>query len=214
MSGGPNGFTSHTVRAARRLSIAGALGLFASLSGCISAVGVGISLVGRVVDDADVSEHAEVLIGKDISAADARFGERIDVNREVNGHRAWHIYPVKKLNFLGKDRYVVEVQNNKIVAITRAEIASDPKTDVPRALIIAASVDGKSPAECEKELDLGKPLLTARSDSTGLLSQTYDARLIEALGRPRYCVLRFDENEKCMKVEFLGVGASTKEKPI
>lgn len=183
-------------------------------AGCFAAASVGISLVGRVVDDADVKDHAKVLIGKDISAADERFGERIDVNREVNGSRAWYIYPVTHLNFFGKDRYVVEVEGNKIVAITRAEKTSDPKTDIPRALIIAASVDGKSPAACEEELDLGKPLLTARSDSTGLLSQTYDARIIEELGRPRYCVLRFDENEKCNKVEFLGVGASTKENPI
>ncbi len=182
--------------------------------GCFAAASVGISLVGRVVDDADVKDHADELLGKDISAADERFGERIDVNREVNGPRAWYIYPVKHLNFLGKDRYVVEVQGNKIIAITRAEKTSDPKTDIPRALIIASSVEGKTPTECEAELDLGKPLLTARSDKTGLLSQTYDARLIEELGRPRYCVLRFDANEKCTKVEFLGVGASTKEKPI
>ncbi|GJM26411.1 MAG: hypothetical protein DHS20C16_28260 [Phycisphaerae bacterium] len=214
MSGGPIRFTSQAVRTVRVILLAGVIGIFASLSGCISAVGVGISLVGRVVDDADVKDHAKVLLGEDISAADERFGERIDVNREVNGSRAWHIYPVKKLNFLGKDRYVVEVENNKIVAITRAEKTSDPKMDVPRALIIAASVDGKSPTECEEELDLGKPLLTARSDSTGLLSQTYDARIIEELGRPNYCVLRFDENEKCKTVEFLGVGASTKENPI
>ncbi len=183
-------------------------------TGCFTAASVGISLVGRVVDDADVKDHAEVLLGEDISAADERFGERIDVNREVNGSRAWHIYPVTNLNFFGKDRYVVEVADSKIVAITRAEVTSDPKTDVPRALIIASSVDGKSPVECEQKLNMGKPLLTARSDSTGLLSQTYDGRLIVELGRPQYCVLRFNENEKCIKVEFLGVGASTKENPI
>ena len=196
------------------LLIAGLAGSAATMSGCVSAVSVGISLVGRVVDDADVKDHAKELMGKDVAAADERFGERLDTLREVNGPRTWHIYPVTNLNLLGKDRYVVEVRNNKIIAITRAETTSDFKTDVPRALFIASVADGKSPAECESELDLGRPLLTARSDSTGLLSQTYDGRIIEEFGRPHYCVLRFDEHEKCNKVEFVGVGASTKEKPL
>lgn len=183
-------------------------------SGCVSAVSAGISLVGRVVDDADVKDHAGVLIGQNVTAADERFGKRIDIMREVDGPRTWHIYPVSNLNFLGKDRYVVEVRNNEVIALTRAETTSDPKTDVPRALIVAAAADGKSPEECQAKLDMGKPLLTARSDETGLISQTYDARLIEAFGRPHYCVLRFDKNQKCNKVEFIGVGASTEDNPL
>lgn len=218
----PNPFSQHSRAAAATrlvalapwLLIAGLAGSVATTSGCVSAVSVGISLVGRVVDDADVKNHAKELMGKEVAAADERFGERLDTLREVNGLRTWHIYPVTNLNLLGKDRYVVEVRNNKIVAITRAETTSDPKTDVPRALVIASTVNGKSPAECESELDMGKPLLTARSDSTGLLSQTYDGRIIEELGRAHYCVLRFDEHEKCDKVEFVGVGASTEEEPM
>ncbi|NOX58538.1 MAG: hypothetical protein GXP29_06730 [Planctomycetes bacterium] len=206
------------VPVARRLTVPTAILIFAALVGpmlgCSTAVSVGISLVGRVVDDADVKDHAKALLGKDISAADERFGERLDTQREVNGPRVWHVYPVTSLNFLGKDRYVVEVKGDKIIAISRVETTSDPKTDIPRALVIALAADGKSPAECEAELDMGKPLLTARSDTTGLLSQTYDARIIEELSRAHYCVLRFDENEKCNKVEFVGVGASTKDAPM
>jgi len=196
------------------LLVAGLTGSAATMLGCTAAVSVGISLVGRVVDDADVKDHAKELMGKDVAAADERFGKRLDTLREINGPRTWHIYPVTNLNVLGKDRYVVEVRNNRIIAITRAETTSDPKTDIPRALVIASAADGKSPAECEAELDFGKPLLTARSDSTGLLSQTYDARIIKEFSRAHYCVLRFDEHERCSQVEFIGVGASTKDEPM
>lgn len=182
--------------------------------GCISAVGVGVSLVGQVIDGADVKDHAKELVGNDISAADARFGERLETLREVNGPRVWHIYKVTHLNVLGKDRYVVEVKNNKIIALSRVETTSDAKTDIPRALMIASSVDGKSPSECESALDFGRPLLTARSESTGLLSQIYDARILNELSRAHYCVLRFNGNEKCTKVEFIGVGASTEAAPL
>jgi len=183
-------------------------------TGCISAVGVGVSLVGQVIDGADVKDHAKALVGNDIAAADERFGERLDTLREIDGPRVWHIYNVTHLNVLGKDRYVVEVRNNKIIALSRVETTSDAKTDIPRALVIASSVDGKSPNECESALDFGKPLLTARSDSTGLLSQIYDARILNELSRAHYCVLRFNVNEKCTKVEFIGVGASTEAAPM
>ena len=197
-----------------RLLAALLLGSMTLATGCISAMGVGVSLVGQVIDGADVKDHAKALVGNDIAAADKRFGKRLDTLREIDGPRVWHIYNVTNLNVLGKDRYVVEVRNNKIIALSRVETTSDAKTDIPRALVIASTVDGKSPQECESALDFGRPLLTARSDSTGLLSQTYDARILDEISRAHYCVLRFNENEKCNKVEFVGVGASTKDAPL
>jgi hypothetical protein len=187
--------------------------ILAATSGCTAAVSVGVSLVGKAVDSADVNEHKKVVLGKEPAVADERFGERLDVLRDVNGDRAWLIYPAQN-DPLGKDHYVVEVANEKIVAFTRAEKNSDPKRDIPRALIIANKVKGKAPPECETKLEMGKPLLTVRSDFTGLLSQVYDARHFKDLGSPDYCILRYDEQELCKEVEFLGIGASTKKEPL
>ena len=189
--------------------------LAAAGSGCTAAVSIGVKLIGSAVDDADVKKHSAKLIGAELAAADEVFGERIDTLRDVNSTRAWVIYPVKDYNILGKDRYVVEVYDDEIVAFTRAEKNSDHKTDIPRALIVANKVKGKPLAECETQLeDVGPLLLTVRRDSNGTLSQLYDGRLIKEFGSPHYCILRFDENELCSEVEFIGIGASTKDAPF
>ena len=193
------------------LALLAALG--AAAGGCISAVSLGVKLVGKTVDTVDVREREKKLLGAKPSAADEMLGERLDTLRDVNSDRAWVVYPVE-LDVMGKDRYVVEVANDKIVALTRAEKDSDPVRDIPRALLMEDKVKGKPPTECAAELDIGEPLLTVRSDATGLLSQIYDARHFKKLGSPDYCILRFDEQELCKDVEFLGIGASTEKEPF
>ena len=188
-----------------------AIGAFSS--GCISAVGIGVKLVGKAVDVADVKKREKELLGARLSAADEMFGERQDTLRDLNSDRSWVVYPVE-LDVMGKDRYVVEVAAERIVALSRTEKNSDPKRDWPRALIIKSKIKGKPPTECAAELDMGDPVLTVRSDATGLLSQIYDARHFKELGSPDYCILRFDEQELCKDVEFLGIGASTKKEPL
>jgi len=185
----------------------------ASSSGCISAVGVGVKLVGKAVDTADVKKREKELLGTKLTTADEMFGKRLDTLRDLNSDRSWMIYPVEH-DIMDKDRYVVEVADERIVALSRTEKNSDPKRDLPRALFIKSKIKGKPPTECAAELDMGDPLLTVRSDATGLLSQIYDARHFKELGSPDYCILRFDEQELCMGVEFLGIGASTKKEPL
>lgn len=181
--------------------------------GCVSAVGIGVKLVGKAVDTADVQKREQELIGADLSAAAAMFGKHLDTLRDVGSDRSWVIYPVES-DLLDKDRYVVEVADAKIVALSRTEKNSDPKRDFPRALIMKRKIKGKTPEQCAAELDMGEPVLAVRSDETGLLSQIYDARHFKEWGSPDYCILRFDERELCMEVEFLGIGASTKKEPL
>ena len=188
-----------------------AIGAFSS--GCVSAVGIGVKLVGKAVDVADVKKREKELLGARLSAADEMFGKRLDMLRDLNSDRSWVVYPVE-LDLMGKDRYVVEVAAERIVALSRTEKNSDPKRDFPRALIIKSKIKGKPPTECAAELDMGDPVLTVRSDATGLLSQIYDARHFKELGSPDYCILRFDRQELCKEVEFLGIGASTKKEPL
>ena len=69
------------------------------------------------------------------------------------------------------------------------------------------------PAECEQALKMGRPLLTARSETTGATVQLYDARMIKGIGSPKYCRLRFDANQRCNEVQIIDVSASAGEKP-
>jgi hypothetical protein len=188
-----------------------AMGVFSS--GCITAVGIGVNLVGKAVDTTDVKKREKELLGARLSVADEMFGKCLDTLRDLNSDRSWVIYPVE-LDLLGKDRYVVEVAAERIVALSRTEKNSDPKRDYPRALIIESKIKGKPPKQCAAELDMGDPVLTVRSDATGLLSQIYDARHFKEFGSPDYCILRFDELGLCKGVEFLGIGASTKKEPL
>ena len=139
----------------------------------------------------------------------------LDTFSDINSTRAWRVYKVPKIKDpLGRDRYVVEVEKARIVAVSRVEKNSALKIDLPRAIAIKYDVKGKPISECEALVDHGKPLVTVRSESTGLLIQLYEGRLIKDLEKPHYIVLSFDSQELCTNVEFLGVGASTRKDPL
>ena len=181
-------------------------------SGCVSAISVGVGLFGGVVDRIDVDDLEKKLIGADVAAADEELGERIDSLHDVHSNRSWLEYPARSDPF-NKDRYVIEIKQDKIIAITRIEKTPDAKFDIPRALILEGKVKGKPISECEALLEMGKPLATVRRESTGNLNQLYEGRMVK-VGDSYYCILLFDENDICEDVEFHGVGASTTDKPF
>jgi hypothetical protein len=177
-----------------------------------TAVKYGVHLVGKEVDDKDAQKLGRELIGLRASAADEKLGKRNDTLRDVNSDREWLVYPTK-LGALAKHMYVVEVDDNRIVAISKTETEQD-ELDIPRKIILEGKARGKSPRECEAQLGMGPPLLTVRSEKSKVLSQIYDARLSEELGKQKYCILRFDRNHKCCSVKLVGVTASTKKSPV
>ncbi len=172
---------------------------------------LGARLAGDLIEDGDVKQRSEALVGRPVSAADETFGKTIDVFKDVGSDRRWRMYPVK-LDMLGHQRYVVEVFAEKVVSVSKTE-KSGRKVDIPRALILKEKVKGKPPQECETKLGFGQPLLAARSENTKRLVQIYDAGMVTDLGTPHYCVIRFDENDRCDELEFVAVGASTKKNP-
>jgi len=182
--------------------------------GCspLSAVHWGVKLVGNAVDHVEVKEGEQKLIGRRPSAADEMFGKRTNTLRDVNSDREWLVYPVK-LDVLNEYHYVVEVTGNRIVALSKTQKNATPELDIPETLVFKKKAVGRSPAECEAHLGIGKPLLTARSEETGRLSQLYDAQLIKIKGvlKPHHLILRFDAQQKCDKVELVSVVASSKE---
>jgi hypothetical protein len=173
---------------------------------------LGVRLVGDVVDDDDVKQRGKALVGRPVSAVDEMCGTPIDVFKDVRSDRRWRTYPVK-LDVLGRQRYVVEVLAGKVVSVSKAE-KSGRKVDIPRALMLKDKVKGKSPQECEAKLELGRPLLAARSEKTKRSVQLYEAGMVTDLGTPHYCIVRFDPNDRCDDLEFVAVGASTKKDPF
>lgn len=189
--------------------------LLASAAGCnpiSTGAKLGARLAGDLIEDGDVKQRGESLVGRPVSAADEMFGKTIDVFKDVRSDRCWRTYPVK-LDVLGRQRYVVEVFGGKIVAVSKAE-KSDRKIDIPRGIVLKEKVKGKSPQECQAKLEFGQPLLAARSENTRQLVQIYDAGMMTDLGTPHYCIVRFDANDRCEDLQFMAVGASTKKDPV
>ena len=179
--------------------------------GCNSPAGMAVQLVGKAIDAGEAKKLGDELIGKPPAAADAKFGQPIDVLAQVGGPQKWRVYPVSA-DLLGNQRYVVEVSGSAIVGISKVK-RDATGIDIAHKMLLDEKVQGKSPSECETALGMGRPLLTARSETTGMTSQLYDARTIKGFGSPKYCRLRFDANQKCDEVQIIDVNASAGEEP-
>ena len=171
------------------------------------AVKIGIQVVGKVVDDVEVDKLGKELLGQSAGKADEVLGATEDVYAAVNDDRQWRVYPVP-VDVLGNQRYVVETTRGHIVLVEKVEKDSG-KLDIPLELVYHEKLKGKTPEQCQAELNMGPPVMVVRSETTGLLFRFYDARLIKEFSKPHYLIARFDENGKCDKVKFAEVAAST-----
>jgi len=181
-------------------------------TGCNSPTGMAVQLVGKAVDSIEAKKMGDELIGQPPSAADAKLGQPNDVFALAGGSRKWRVYPGGTMDVLGNQRYVVEVNHNAIAGISKVKLDSSG-IDLARKLLFDQKVEGKSPKECEAALDLGPPLLTVRSEMTGMMAQLYDARMVKGIGGPKYCRLKFDANERCNEVQLVDVAASAGSEP-
>lgn len=182
------------------------------LCGCSSpattVVKMGVKLAGKVMADSETARLGVQLIGQPPSAADAVLGAPKDVWRDVQAPREWRAYPVK-LDVLDQKRYVVGVERNRIATVELIQ-RHGSKADIPLELVYLAKVKGKPPEQCAAALGFGRPLLTARSTTSGQLLQMYDARLVKELPKPHYAILRFDEQERCAQLFLVEVDASAR----
>lgn len=185
-----------------------AMGLAA---GCNSPAGMVVQVVGKVVDDQKAKKLAEELMGKRAAVADEKFGQPNDVWKSVNDSREWRVYPVS-MDILGNLRYVVQLSHGRIDGI--AKVAMDKSgIDLARSLMLDQKVDGKTPSQCESALDMGPPVVTAKSQNSGLMSQLYNAQLVKGVGSPQYCRLLFDANGRCNECKLIDVSASAGQAP-
>jgi len=178
--------------------------------GCTTAVSAGHQLVGYMVDDMDVKKKAGELIGQPPSTADEKIGERLETMREVNGSRRWIIYPVEN-DPLDKNRYIVEVENDKITAVTKAEKYPQP-LDYPKAALLFDEAKGKSPEAVAEGLGKKKPIIEARSEKTKQLVQCYDVGQmdIKDIKTSHLAIVRYDASDKCESLDLFDSEATTK----
>jgi hypothetical protein len=182
-----------------------------SSAGCHSPAGMAMQLFGKAVDTVETQALGDELVGQNMAAADVRLGKASDAWREVGGSREWRVYPVA-MDVLGSQRYVVQVVDKMITAVAKVKIDATG-VEVARKLMYQDKVIGKSPEDCETALGMGPPLVTARSESTGMISQLYDARIVKEVSGRQYCRLRFNSNERCSEVALVDVSASSKDDP-
>lgn len=182
--------------------LAGSL-LVAAGAGCSATpIGMAMTVAGDAIDDADEQERSKQLLGKSPAAADAAFGQPLDVLSDVNSNHTWGVYPVPN-DVMNNHRYVLEAAGGKIVAVDKIEIPANPIQYDAILMTLKPKVIGKTPEQCEKNLNMGAPKLTLRSRATGQIIQLYDATLLKGIESPHYCVLRFGTAELCEKVDLV-----------
>lgn len=171
-------------------------------------------VVGDAVNDADVKDRRDLLMGKPETAADSMFGARQETLVDVDRQGVSVIfYPVKG-DLLKSSRYIVEVENGAIVVFAKTKQNIDGVEDMIHNASLEKKLIGKTPAECSQEDDLGAPLRTLRSREKDQLLRVYDVRNWSDFMGARYCVLRFDGSDRCESVSLIGVSASTRKDPI
>jgi hypothetical protein len=187
-----------TIRAGLMLGAVGWL-MFTS-TGCIAtAVVLGAAAIGEQVRSQKTSVMADKLIGEPPDEADAALGPPIRTLVDTRGPRVLKVYPVEG-DTEGLLRWVVEVEKDRIVAVT--QVRKDP--DAGRAAIEKAGLDdlliGRSPAEIRAHERFEEPALILRDRSTGGLVYVYDVEADRDLGKARYCVLDFDADDRCTDI--------------
>lgn len=183
-------------------------------AGCrLHPVSLASMAIGDAINDADVKKRQEKLVDQPVSAADEMFGAREEtwVDANIEG-RELITYPVKG-DLMDTQNWVVEAHGGKLVALSRVKRNIDGVEDVIKSEVIEDKVIGKSPDECRKDAELKEPLCTLRSRESGELIRLYDIRNWTNSRGARYCMLRFDEADRCKLIRLIGVSASSVENP-
>lgn len=182
--------------------------------GCRAVPGsLAMLIVGDAVNDVDVQDRRDKLIGKPEAAADSMFGPRVETLVDVERKGVSLIFYPVELDLLDSSRYIVEVENGVIVVIAKAKRNIDGLEDVIHGANLKKKLIGKTPAQCSVDGELGRPLRTLRSREKSQLLRLYDARHWSDFLGARYCMLRFDSSDRCEGVTLIGVSAATKKDP-
>lgn len=197
------------------LILFGVVLLAAITGGCRAHPGsLAMLVAGDAINDADVKDRRSKLIGQREAAAESMFGARLETLVDVERRDVSIIfYPVKH-DLFKKSRYIVELEDGVIVVFAKTKLNIDGIEDLIHDASLEKKLIGKTPSQCSQAGDLGEPLRTLRSLEKGQLLRIYDVRHWTDFLGARYCLLRFDSNDRCRDITLLGVSASTKKDPI
>jgi len=182
--------------------------LSAGCSPYSTAAKIGIKVVGDVVNDEDVSQKSQRLIGQSAAAADAAFGQKIRTLEEVSTGRQMVTYPVKD-DLLNMFRWAVEIQRGKIVAIAKLQSNPDGGKDIAKKLVLEQIVVGKSLQQIQSHEYFKNLVLTLRDCGNGDMVRAYDTSVLPDFMGAKYCVLEFAPSNMCKSVRIVGVPAAT-----
>ncbi len=189
--------------------------LLGGSSGCrLHPVSLAAMAIGDVINDSDVKKRQEKLYNQPVSAADEMFGAREETLVDAQDSQRELITYLVKGDPLDTQNWVVEARSGKIVALSRVKRNIDGVEDVIKAAAIKPKVMGKSPDACRQDAELKEPLATLRNRESGETLRVYDVRNWTNSRGARYCVLRFDNEERCTSIHLVGVSASTTEDPM
>ena len=183
--------------------------------GCRAHPGSLVTMIaGDAVDDVDVKDRRDKLMGKGEAAADVMFGSRVETLVDVDRPDVSLIFYPVAIDPLKTSRYIVELEGGVIVVFTKSKQNIDGVEDLIHDASLEKKLRGKTPAQCGKDGKLGEPLRTLRSVEKKQLLRVYDVRHWSDFMGARYCALRFDTDDRCQEVTLIGVSASTKHDPI
>jgi hypothetical protein len=189
--------------------------MMATVCGCrLHPVSLASMAIGDVINDADVKKRQEQLHNQPVSAADAMFGARQETLVYADDPQRELITYLVKGDLLDSQNWVVESRNGKLVALSRVKRNIDGAEDVIKAAAIEPKVMGKSPDDCCRDAEFKPPIATLRSRESGETMRVYDIRNWTNNRGARYCVLRFDKDDRCTKINLLGVSASSVKDPV
>ena len=185
------------------------------LGGCRAhPVSLATLFAGDAINDVDVKNRRSKLMGQDETTADSMFGQRLETLVDIERRGVSIIfYPVEN-DLFKKSRYIVELEDGKIVMFAKTKQDIDGIEDLIHDANLERKLIGKKPKQCSKDGDLGAPLRTFRNKKDGQLLRVYDIRHWTDFMGARYCILRFDANDHCQDVTLMGVSATTKKDPI
>jgi len=172
------------------------------------AIKLGVQAVGDTVQEAELDKRSEELIGRPPGAADAEFGARLDTLADTRSPRVLLVYPVKD-DITNSFRWIVETEDDRIVALAKVIRNADIGKDQVKAFIMKERMQGKTVREIESKRQFQKLMLVLRRQSTGRIVRVYDVSGFTDIMEARYCLIEFDEAGRLTELRLVTVPAKT-----
>ena len=180
--------------------------------GCIvTAAVLGARAIGERVTDKDVKKETEELVGHNLAEADSKFGPRLQTLTVMDSPRLIAVYDVEPTK---SDRWVVESEAGRIVAVSKVRRDADDGRSVIQRAGLDKELLGKSALEIRTKMGFEQATLRFRDRATGNAVFVYDVTMRQDLERAHYCVVEFDGNGSAADLRLVGSESAGGESSI